>query len=229
VRTPGIPPGAPHPHATSTAVVADVDAFARRALVELLQGAGISVVAQGAGADEVLALVRRHRPDVVVLDIDLRKGEDGVAITRRIVQERDDQVVIVLSCTDDDELAVQALRAGAMGFLCKSDDADALPRAVQGALRGEAAISRRLAGRVVRQLRLAPGPGAGLRPVHSPLTAREWEVLDLMIEGGTTDELAAAFVVSSDTIRTHVKHIFHKLGVNSRAQAVAEARRMRGH
>ena len=208
--------------------MADADAFARRALVEVLQGAGISVVAQGKGADELVGLVRRHRPDVVLLEVDLRGADDGVAITRRIVHEHHDQVVILLSCTEDDELAVRALRAGAMGFLCKSDDPAALPRAVMGALRGEAAISRRLAGRVVQQLRLASGPGAGLRPIHSRLTAREWEVLDLMTEGRTTDELAASFVVSSDTIRTHVKHIFDKLGVNSRADAVAEARRLRG-
>jgi DNA-binding NarL/FixJ family response regulator len=207
--------------------VADPDAFARRALVAVLEGAGIAVLAQSAEAEELVALVRRHRPDVVLLEADLR-GQDGVATTRRIVQERDDQVVILLSCSDDDELAVQALRAGAMGFLCKKDDPETVPRAVRGALRGEAAISRRLAGRVVRQLRLMPGPGAGLRPIHSPLTAREWQVLDLMTQGHTTDELAAAFVVSSDTIRSHVKHILHKLGVNSRAQAVAEARRMRG-
>jgi two-component system nitrate/nitrite response regulator NarL len=195
----------------------------------VLEAGGISVVGQGAGADELVALVRRHRPSVVLLEVDLRAGDDGVAATRRIVHEHHDQVVILLSCIEDDELAVQALRAGAMGFLCKTADPAALPRAVEGALRGEAAISRRLAGRVVRQLRLAPGPGSGLRPIHSALTAREWEVLDLMAEGRTTDELAHAFFVSSDTIRSHVKHIFHKLGVNSRAQAVAEARRLRGH
>jgi DNA-binding NarL/FixJ family response regulator len=218
---------APHQPSTCTAVVADADAFARRAVIDVLERAGIAVVAQCGDGDEALQLARRHDPQVVLLALD-PSGQDGIATTRRILHERYDQVVILLSNVEDDDLAVEGLYAGAMGFLSKNGDPEALPRAVKGALRGEAAVSRRLAGLIVRHLRAAPRNGAGLRPIRSPLTAREWEVLDLMSEGSTTDEMAAAFVVSSDTVRSHIKHILHKLGVNSRAEAVAAARRMRG-
>jgi two-component system, NarL family, response regulator LiaR len=211
-----------------TALVADADAFARRAVVDVLERAGISVVAEAADGPDAVELAGRHRPHVVLLEIGL-PVLDGIAATRRIVADRPDQVVILLSATDDDDLAVLGFRAGAIGFLAKNGDPDALPRAVHGALRGEAAVSRRLAGRVVQQLRLTPAPGSGLRPIQSPLTTREWEVLDLMCEGRTTDEMAGTFVVSADTIRSHIKHILHKLGVNSRREAVAVARRMRGH
>jgi DNA-binding NarL/FixJ family response regulator len=97
---------------------------------------------------------------------------------------------------------------------------------VLGALDGEAAVSRKLTREVIDQLHLAPTLGAGYMPIHGPLTRREWQVLDLICAGRTTEEMASTFVVSEETIRSHVKRILHKLGVNSRAQAVATVRRM---
>jgi DNA-binding NarL/FixJ family response regulator len=95
-------------------------------------------------------------------------------------------------------------------------------------MRGEAALSRTLARRVIDELRLGPAVGAGLRPIHSTLTRREWEVLELVCEAHTVDEIASAFVVSPETIRSHVKHIRRKLGVTSHAETVAAARRLLG-
>jgi two-component system nitrate/nitrite response regulator NarL len=160
------------------------------------------------------------------MDVNL-PGMDGIAATRRIVDERPGQLVILTSGRDDDDLAVMGLRVGAGGFLSKDLAVDAFARAVLGALDGEAALSRTLMRRVIEQLRQVPAIGAGMRPIHSPLTRREWEVLDLMCDGRTTEEMASAFVVSEETIRSHVKRILHKLGVNSRQQAVATVRRMR--
>jgi NarL family two-component system response regulator LiaR len=218
---------APHECPAWTAIVVDHDALARRAMADVLRRAGILVVAEAADGADAIELARRHRPDVVLMEVAL-PSVDGIAATRRIVRERPEQVVVLLADSEDDDLGVLALRHGAAGFLSKEVGLEALPRAIKGAARGEAAVSRTLAARMIAQLRLTAGAGAGLRPVHSPLTQREWEVLDLMCEGQTTDEMADAFVVSAQTIRWHVKHILHKLGVNSRAEAVAVVRRMRG-
>jgi two-component system nitrate/nitrite response regulator NarL len=151
---------------------------------------------------------------------------NGTAATRRIVGERSDQLVILVSGRDDDD-AVMGLRVGARGYLSKNLARDAFLRAVVGALDGEAAVSRGLTRRLIEQLQLIPTLGAGMRPVHSPLTRREWEVLDLICDGRTTAEMARMFVVSEETIRSHVKQILRKLGVHSRKQAVATVRRMR--
>ncbi len=207
------------------AVVADDDAFARRTINDTLRAAGIAVVAEAADGAQAVELVRRHEPDVVVMDI-VMPGVDGIAATRRIRAHRPDQVVILLTSAGTDELGVLGLRLGASGYLRKDVELQALPRAIVGALTGEAAISRRMAMRVIEQLR-ATAPGEGFRPVHSPLTARQWEVLDLIGEGRTTDEIAATLVVSSETVRSHVKNILRRLDVHSRAEAAAVARRLR--
>jgi DNA-binding NarL/FixJ family response regulator len=103
-----------------------------------------------------------------------------------------------------------------------------LPRAVERALDGEAVIPRRVGMRLVEHIRRQPEATIGLRPVRSPLTAREWEVVDLLCQGLGTDEMAEALVVSTETVRSHVKHILRKLGARSRAEAVIAAQEMRG-
>lgn len=134
---------------------------------------------------------------------------------------------MILTTADDEEIGLLGLRAGASGFLAKDVDIDVLPQAVHGALSGEAAISRRLSMRLVEQLRRAPEGTGGLRPIKSPLTPREWEVVDLLAEIKTTDQIAEQLVLSSETVRSHVKNILRKLGARSREEAVAAAQRMR--
>ena len=119
------------------------------------------------------------------------------------------------------------LRAGAAGFLAKDVDVDVLPAGAARALHGEAAISRRMSMRLVEHLRRTPDGPSGLRPVKSPLTPREWEVIDLLAEGRTTDQIADELVLSSETVRSHVKNILRKLDARTREEAVAIARRMR--
>ena len=154
---------------------------------------------------------------------------DGIAATRRIVKENPEQVVVILTTADDDEIGLLGLRAGASGFLAKDVDIEVLPRTLQGVLNGEAAISRRLGMRLIEQMRRAPGGGGGgLRPIKSPLTPREWEVVDLLAESKTTDQIADQLVLSSETVRSHVKNILRKLDARSREEAVAAAQRMRG-
>jgi DNA-binding NarL/FixJ family response regulator len=160
--------------------------------------------------------------DVVMPEI------DGIAATRRIVKEIPEQRIVILTSTDEEEMGLLGLRAGAVGFLSKDLDIDVLPQALRGALDGEAAISRKLGMRLVEQLRHAPQGTTGMRPVKSPLTPREWEVIDLLYEGNTTDQIADTLVLSTETVRSHVKNILRKLNVNSRAEAVEAAQRMRG-
>ena len=169
-----------------------------------------------------------YRPDVVIMDA-VMPELDGILATRQILKMVPDQLVIVLTGVDDedDELGLLALRAGAAGFLSKDVDIDALPRTLHGVRAGEAAISRRMTKRLIEQLRSAPGGSSGMRPVKSPLTAREWEVIDLLKSTRSTDEIAAELVLSTETVRSHVKNILRKLDVRSREEAVAAADRMR--
>jgi len=154
---------------------------------------------------------------------------DGIVATRRIVQALPDQLVLMLTGAgdDDDEIALQALHAGAVGYISKEVDIDALPRALAGLHDGEAAISRKMTLRLIERLRRSSEGSAGLRPVKSPLTSREWEVVDLLQAGRTTDEIAGELVLSTETVRSHIKNVTRKLGVHTRAEAVRAANRLR--
>jgi DNA-binding NarL/FixJ family response regulator len=152
---------------------------------------------------------------------------DGIEATRRIRADVPETKVVMLTRSDDDELGLLGLRAGASGHLTKGIPVDAIPRAIRGAHAGEAAISRQLSMRLVERLRLLPDGGIGVRPVRSPLTPREWEVLDLMCANTGTEEMADRLVLSVETVRSHIKNIMRKLGVRSREEAVALATRLR--
>jgi two-component system, NarL family, response regulator LiaR len=209
------------------AIVVDDDAFARRMVKDALQGAGIIVIAEAQNGREAVELTLFYRPDVVVMDV-VMPGLDGIAATRQIVKELPQQVIVLLTSADEDEMGLLGLRAGAVGFLTKDVDISVVPRALLGALEGEAVISRRLGMRLVERLRHAPDGATGMRPVKSPLTPREWEVIDLLYEGRTTDQIAEILVLSTETVRSHVKHILRKLNARTRAEAVEIAQRMRG-
>jgi NarL family two-component system response regulator LiaR len=209
------------------AIIADDDAFARHVIRDALQSAGIVVIAEARNGREAVELALYYRPDVVVMDM-VMPEVDGIVATRRIVKELPEQIVVILTGADDDEeVGLQALLAGATGYLSKDLDIDALPRALEGARTGEAVLSRRMTRRLIEHVRRTPDGVAGMRPVRSPLTAREWEVIDLLRAGRSTDEIAADLVLSTETVRSHVKNILRKLDVRSRAQAVAAADRMR--
>jgi DNA-binding NarL/FixJ family response regulator len=209
------------------AIIADDDAFARRMIKDALQGAGIVVIAEAQNGREAVELTLFYRPSIVVMDV-VMPGMDGIAATRQIVKEQPDQVIVLLTSADEEDMGVLGLRAGASGFLSKDVEIDSVPRALIGALDGEAAISRRLSMRLVEHLRHAPEGTTGLRPVKSPLTPREWEVIDLLYEGNSTDEIAGILVLSTETVRSHIKHILRKLDARTRGEAVAIAQEMRG-
>jgi DNA-binding NarL/FixJ family response regulator len=208
-------------------IVADDDPFARRAIKQALSQPGIIVIAEAHDGREAVELCLHYRPDIVLMDV-VMPVLDGIAATRRIVKEMPDQLVVILTSSDEQEFGFLGLRAGAVGFLSKDVDIDVLPQAMRGASQGEAVISRQLGMRLVEHLRRAPDGGTGMRPVKSPLTPREWEIIDLLVESKTTDEIADQLVLSTETVRSHVKNILRKLDVRSREEAVAVAQAMRG-
>jgi two-component system, NarL family, response regulator LiaR len=207
-------------------IIADDDPLARRVIKGALQSAGVIVVAEARDGHEAVELVVHYRPDVVVMDVVMPRL-DGVLATRTILKQIPDQLVVVLTGAADDELGLLVLEAGAVGFLSKDVDIDALPRALEGVRRGEAAVSRELTRRLIERVRGAAGSSSGLRPIKSPLTSREWEVIDLLKPGQSTDHVADTLVLSTETVRSHIKNIMRKLQVHSRADAIAAAERLR--
>jgi len=207
-------------------VLVDDDAMSRRVVRDTLQQAGFVVIAEAANGREAVELSLYYHPDVVVMDVAM-PGIDGLEATRQIVDGDPSIKVVMLTTSDDEEVALSGLRAGAVGFVSKEIDLDALPRLLESAHRGEAVITRRMTMRLVESVRSLRPDGSGMRPVRSPLTSREWEVLDLMCDGRATDEIAEELVLSSETVRSHVKGVLRKLGVSSRKDAVEQARRMR--
>jgi len=207
-------------------IVADDDPLARRVVRDALEAGGIVVIAEAANGREAVELSLYYKPDVVLMDL-VMPDVDGIQATRRILAREPDVEVVILTSSDDDDVGLVGLRAGASGFLNKRAGVDALPRALRGAVAGEAVVSRRLTMRLVDTMRRTRPDGTGIRPVRSRLTPREWEVLDLLCTGQSTDEIAATLVLSSETVRSHIKNLLRKLGVSSRQAAVKEAHRMR--
>jgi DNA-binding NarL/FixJ family response regulator len=207
-------------------IVADDDPLTRKMICAALEADGIEIVGQARDGDEAVSLGVELRPDLVLMDV-VMPGTDGIAATARLTEAAPDVSVVALSVTDDEELGMLALRLGAVGFLTKDIEASALARVLRAVVGGEAAIKRTLTRRLIRDLQSAPTRGIGMRPVRSTLTAREWEVLDLLCAGAATNDIAAQLGLSAATLRSHLKSIYRKLEVHSRAEAVAAAKRLR--
>lgn len=214
------------PRSDLRVIVADDDPLSRRAVRDALQLAGITVVAAAATAREALELTLHYVPDLLLTEAEL-PGGSGLETIRQVCARAPEVRVVVHARVDDPDLALRSLRAGADGFMPKRYGLEPLPRVLRAAGGGEAIVPRQLAGHLVATLRRQRENAAGLRPVRSPLTGREWEVLDLLCGGMTTDEVADQLVLTTETVRSHIKHVMRKLGVSSRRQAVVVAQRMR--
>jgi DNA-binding NarL/FixJ family response regulator len=210
-------------------VVADDQELVRTGFALILgSDPATEVVAEAADGLEAVAAAREHLPDVVLMDIRM-PGLDGIEATRLITGDPSTAGVRVLVVTtfDDDEYVVEALRAGASGFLLKDAPPGDLIRGVAVVAQGDAllapAVTLRLVDRFVRADRPA-GPGAG--PVRlPPLTQREHEVLVAVAEGLSNPEIAERLFVSYSTVKTHVSHLLTKLDARDRAQLVMLAHR----
>jgi DNA-binding NarL/FixJ family response regulator len=174
-----------------------------------------AVIGEAGDGGEAVALAESERPDVVLMDLRM-PGVDGVTAIRRLRELANPARVLVLTTYDSDADVVPALEAGATGYLLKDTPREALFRAVQAAHRGESVLAPSVTTRLVGQLRQPA-------PAHEPLTERELEVLGLIAKGETNRGAAARLFISEATVKTHLIHIYEKLGVNDRAAAVATA------
>jgi len=180
---------------------------------------GFVVVGECSDGDEVLAAVAEHQPDVVVMDLRMRRV-DGIEATRQVRELPDGPPVLVLTTFDDDELLSGALRAGAAGFLLKDSPAEDLVRAVHAVAAGQSLLDPAVTGRVLAAYRSSTVTTA-VEP--SELTARELEVLRLMARGLTNSEIADELVISEVTVKSHIGRLFTKLDLRDRAAAIVFA------
>jgi DNA-binding NarL/FixJ family response regulator len=205
-------------------VVVDNDTIVRRAIMATLSAGGVDVVANTALARDGIRHAIELAPEVVIVDPEL-PDMSGLDYVRAVHRSAPRVAILLLSSVDDDEFAIRALRDGVNGFLSKSFSLEALPRIVRSMAAGEAVITRVLTMRLIERLR-QPETGAGLRPVRSSLSSREWEVLDLICAGTDTRAIAANLGLSVETVRSHVKRILRKLGAHSREEATQIAKQM---
>jgi DNA-binding NarL/FixJ family response regulator len=171
------------------------------------------VVGEAADGVEAVAHAEALRPDVILMDLRM-PGGDGVTAISELAARGVAGRVLVLTTYDTDSDVVAAIEAGATGYLLKDTPREELFRAVVAAARGEAVLSPAVATRLMGQVR---------QPVREPLSGRELEVLTLIAQGATNREAAGKLFISEATVKTHVLHIYAKLGVNDRAAAVATA------
>ena len=200
----------------TTVVLADDQRVVREGLATLLGLLpGIEVVGTASDGEEAIALVDRLCPDVVLMDLRMPRC-DGVAATRRLREQGSPTRVVVLTTYADDRSVVEALRAGARGFLTKDAGADEIERAIAAVVRGDAAIDPAVQHHLVDAVASQPELPDGMTP-------REAEVLTLVAQGLTNGEIAARLFVSEATVKSHINHLFAKTGVHDRAQAVSYA------
>jgi len=215
-------------------VLVDDHRLMREGLKGFLGMRGVEVVGEGSNGRDAVRLARELRPDVLLMDLSMPEM-DGLEATRLIKAERSEQVIVILTASEAEVDLFEAVKSGAQGYLLKSLEPELLVGQLEAAARGEAALTPALAAKVLAELARTtqPPPSAPATP-HSPapspediepLTAREREVLDLVVRGASNREIAEALVVSDNTVKYHLKNILGKLHLHNRAQVVAYALR----
>jgi DNA-binding NarL/FixJ family response regulator len=195
-------------------VLVDDHPVVRGGLRALLTASGVEVVGEAATVDEAVAVVRQSRPDVVLMDLQLADGGDGVTATVAIGALPTPPRVLILTTYDTDADILRAVEAGAAGYLLKDAEPQVLLDAVAAAARGETVLAPQVATRLM----------ARVREPASDLSSRELEVVRLVADGLANRDIARRLFVSEATVKSHLVHVFTKLGVASRTAAVAAAR-----
>ncbi|MFI6932746.1 response regulator [Streptomyces sp. NPDC050287] len=200
-------------------LLCDDHAVVRAGLRALLSSAeGIDVVGEAATGEEALAMAARLHPDVVLMDLQLDGGMDGVTATRRLTEDGPaGPRVLVLTMFDTDADVTRAIEAGATGYLLKAEQPEELFTAIRNAAAGRSALSAPVADRLLIRL----------RSPHPALSPREQEILQQLARGLGNREIARALFISEATVKTHLGRIYGKLGVETRAGAVAVAKEKR--
>ncbi|WP_328458475.1 MULTISPECIES: response regulator transcription factor [unclassified Amycolatopsis] len=202
-----------------TVLLADDEPLVRAGLRALLEQQGLTVVGEAADGAEVLPAVRRTGPDVVLMDVRM-PGTDGIEATRQLLGAlAEPPKVLVVTTFDNDDYVHEALLAGASGFLLKRARKEEIAHAVRTVAAGESLLFPE----AIRRLVSARTPGGEHARAAKKLTRREAEVLRLIATGLSNQDIAAALVISLETVKTHVGNIFGKLGAGNRSQAVVIA------
>ncbi len=205
-------------------LIAEGDGLARGMMrFALTNSDRIGVVHAAGNGREALELARYFRPRVAIVDT-LVPPSGGLELIRMLLLAVPGIRVITVS-VDDDRTAIAALRAGAVGHIAKDIDPDGLPELVARTADGDVIVPQRLMPALLDALQEVPD--SGWRPLRSRLTTREWEIVELLGEGATTQRIADRLVLSPMTVYSHTKSILRKLGVNSRREAVVAAGRLR--
>ncbi|MBE0408102.1 MAG: response regulator transcription factor [Anaerolineales bacterium] len=209
-----------------TILLADDHNLFREGLAGILNSQpDMQVIGQANDGLEAILMAEDLKPDLVLMDIQM-PGCDGLEATRKIKNEIPKTVVVMLTVRDEDEKLFEAIKFGAQGYLLKSIRSREMLDMVRGAMRGEAAISPRLASRMLDEFRRM----SRILPAQSDddivdLTLREQEVLALAASGAADKEIASSLNISLATVKTHMRNILAKLQVNSRREAAREAKR----
>ena len=199
-------------------VIADDHSVVRKGLRMFLgRDPELAVVGEAADGAEALSLARKLRPDVVLMDL-LMPVMDGIRATAAIREELPETEVIALTSVLESDAVIDAVKAGAIGYLLKDTQATELRKAIKAAAAGQVQLSPQASAMLMQKVR---GP-----ETTQALTEREMEVLHLLAQGQSNKEIARTLQVVEDTVKTHVRHILLKLGVQSRTQAVLCAIRL---
>jgi len=204
---------------TITVVLVDDHTVVRSGLKALLgTQADLVVVGEASSGEEALEATQAHSPAVVLMDLAMGAGMDGIEAIKQLRQRNPKQAVIVFTTYDSDADIVRAVDAGAMGYLLKDAAPEEIFAAVRGAVQGKSVMSAPVASRLFQQL----------RNPDEILTPREAELLSLLTEGLSNRDLGKRLFISEATVKTHLAHIYAKLGVETRAAAIATAIRREG-
>ncbi len=174
-------------------------------------------------AEQAVEICRQHHPDVVLMDIVFKGGIDGIEATRRIKESSPTTKVVIMTAHDDERLLVDAVEAGASGFLGKDAAADEVLAAAKAAAEGEVLIDPATLTRLLHQVAREREARRDALALLESLTDREEEILRLLAEGKRNDDIAQQLFISPQTVQTHVRNLLAKLGVHSKLEAVAFA------
>jgi DNA-binding NarL/FixJ family response regulator len=199
-------------------ILADDHAIVRKGIRDFLEEPGdITVVAEAATGDEALTLVRTHRPDVAVLDIQM-PGRTGLEVTRAVRAEQLPIGVLILTAYDDDPFIMTALQAGANGYVLKTAEPEDIVAAIRAVHEGQSALDPAILRKVMSHLSSGSPPGT-----IGALSAREIQVLRLAARGFTNKAIGVQLGISDRTVQGHLTNIFGKWAVASRTEAVIKA------
>jgi DNA-binding NarL/FixJ family response regulator len=200
-------------------LIVDDHPLTRDALAALLTQQGFDVVSTASDGASAVVEAAEHQPDLVLLDLTM-PGMDGLAALPEIRERASSAEIVVLTASDAEENLLAAIRAGASGYLLKTEPPEQIAMFLRGVARGDAALSGGVARRLLENVRAGERPNGVPDEVTRLLTARELEVLLLLDERLGTDEIAERLFISEHTVRSHVKSLLKKLGVPSRRGAL---------